>query len=388
MNYPKVMTEDETIDRALSGQSISRFGDGELRLALGRASVSQVAASPLRGELVTILRNKGPALVCIPNVHSATPNDRTWANYATADYVRLYGPGEFGSSFVTRPDSAPWIDRPDYWEKVSKLWADRDAVLVAGSPAKSFGAGALASARSVRLVIAPERDAYSAIDRLAEEIGKPSGPVLLCAGAAATVLAARLARRGVWALDLGHMGHFMNHKGAYSIGPDGLASPEYRDQLRRKHREIKWGNSGASWAGEVIAFADEIGAGSILDYGCGRGTLAEALKPKGRRVMEYDPGIPAKAILPKPADLIVSTDVLEHVEPDRVDAVLVHMFNLANKGAYLVISLRPARELLPDGRNAHLTVQPAEWWVDRIIAAGWKVDRTEVRKGLCVWATK
>jgi hypothetical protein len=67
---------------------------------------------------------------------------------------------------------------------------------------------------------------------------------------------------------------------------------------------------------------------------------------------------------------------------------LRHIFLLARRGAYLVIATRPARELLPDGRNAHLIIQPPEWWVEQLKKYGWTSIRTEQRKGLCVWLQK
>ena len=64
----------------------------------------------------------------------------------------------------------------------------------------------LAGARSVVTVAIPPRDA-------ARDVGKievPDGDiVILCGGAAATILATRLARQGRWAVDLGFIGKFM-----------------------------------------------------------------------------------------------------------------------------------------------------------------------------------
>lgn len=134
VNYPRVLSEDETIDRALAGQSLARFGDGELRLALGGTSISQRETSPaLVAELRAMLRAPPQnCLVCIPNIHSATPKADSWARYGDSKFVALYGEHEFGSSLVSRPDSAPWIDRPDYWDKIAQFWRGRDIVLVRG----------------------------------------------------------------------------------------------------------------------------------------------------------------------------------------------------------------------------------------------------------------
>jgi hypothetical protein len=148
---------------------------------------------------------------------------------------------------------------------------------------------------------------------------------------------------------------------------------------------MRWGKSGASHAPEILALATELGATTVLDYGAGCATLAVAVPTL--KVFDYDPGTAAHA-LPKPADLVVSSDVLEHVEPDKIDNVLRHQYLLARKGAYLVIALSPARELLPNGHNAHLLIRPVDWWLAKLKDAGWWIQRHELRKGLHVWAHK
>jgi hypothetical protein len=124
----------------------------------------------------------------------------------------------FGSSFITRPDSAPWIDTPEFWADLASLWKGRDVVLVAGTE-RSLRVEQLVGVNDCRRVAVPRRDAYAEIDRIVEEIGLPAGPVLMCAGPTATVLAARLGKKGVQALDLGHIGMFMRHAGAYRYWP-------------------------------------------------------------------------------------------------------------------------------------------------------------------------
>jgi hypothetical protein len=40
--YPTVLSEDETIDLALKGHSLARYGDGEMSIMLGGNCVSQL----------------------------------------------------------------------------------------------------------------------------------------------------------------------------------------------------------------------------------------------------------------------------------------------------------------------------------------------------------
>lgn len=388
MKYPYVLSEDATLDLALGGRSLARYGDGELKLILGKNCVSQVADPKLSLELATILQFRdGPCLPCIPNVTASSI--RTWPEYQQDKYVKLYGKGPFGSSFITRPDSAPWIDRPDYWAKVESLWSGKDITLVMGTE-RSLRQGMLGSAKSIREVrTRTHRDAYAEVDQVQEEIGTPSGPVLLCLGATATVLAARLAAKDVHALDLGHIGMFMRHAGSYRHGIDALASKGYREQLGVLHANGKWGRDGVKHLGNVLAYADAVHAETVLDYGCGEATLCEAAKGT-RRILNYDPGIAERAGMPKPVDLVVCTDVLEHVEPKCLDTVLDHIWCLAGRAAFLVIATRAAKARLPDGRNAHLIIQPEKWWRKKLEAQGWIVERADVRedRDVTLWLRK
>lgn len=377
--YPAVLSEDETLDAALAGRSLARYGDGELRIILGGDCVSQVRDPKLAREMADILATRnGPALPCIPNVLASKREG--WRTYLDPKFTALYRGGPYGSSFITRPDSAPWIDRPDYWAKVHQLWDDKDVTLVLGTQ-RSLRPTELPGARSVREVWGPRRDAWAEIDRIEEEVGTPSGPVLICLGPTATVLAARLAAKGVLALDLGHLGMFMRHAGSYAIADDDLISPEYREQLLAlRAKKPGWGADGAKHAKNVDAFADAVGAETVLDYGCGEQMLAAALKGK-RRVMGYDPGVPGREAAPKPCDLVACTDVLEHVEPAKLETVLAHLYRITGKAAYVVIATRPAKTQLPDGRNAHLIVETADWWRGQLTRTGWRIERDEEEPG-------
>lgn len=137
-------------------------------------------------------------------------------------------------------------------------------------------------------------------------------------------------------------------------------SPAYRSQNRALHEtRPDYGSGGGRWAplvGEIMRMQD---CETVLDFGCGKGGLKDRL---GNFVSEYDPAIPGKDGDPSPADLVVSTDVLEHVEPEYLEAFLSRLASLSNKAAFVVIATRPAKKTLPDGRNAHLIVKGDGWW--------------------------
>lgn len=154
-------------------------------------------------------------------------------------------------------------------------------------------------------------------------------------------------------------------------------SAEYLEQQRILHADPRgYGGRGRKWAPFVLELIDRLGATSVLDYGCGQGSLAVAVrqaKVPGLRVSEYDPAIPDKSGQPTFADLIVCTDVLEHVEPEKIQAVLRHLRLLARRGVFVVVSLVETAKLLTDGRQAHILLRPADWWREQVAAAGFRI---------------
>lgn len=214
MRYPAVMGEWQTLVAARSGKSIARFGDGEIKLALGRDAKSQRGDPALAKALRGVLRDTvGPCLPCIPNIaHKSGPKEAFWAQYRSGRYVSLYAADAiYGSAFITRPDSAPGIDTADYWASVRELWWKRDVVLVRGST-KSLTAADLLGAESVLEIVGPRQHAWKEADAIFARLKRERRPVLLCLGATATVLAHRLAHEGVHALDLGHIGMFLRKR--------------------------------------------------------------------------------------------------------------------------------------------------------------------------------
>lgn len=162
------------------------------------------------------------------------------------------------------------------------------------------------------------------------------------------------------------------------IAPLDLISPAYREEQRMLHaRPGGYGGKGNKWAGPVEQLAKRYGATSVLDYGCGQGSLGltlRAIRMPGVRFDDYDPAVIGKDHLPMFADLVVCTDVLEHIEPDRLDGVLAHLHMLARKAVFLVVATRPSSKVLTDGRNAHLILEDEAWWSARVAQAGFAVE--------------
>lgn len=148
-----------------------------------------------------------------------------------------------------------------------------------------------------------------------------------------------------------------------------LISESYRALNSNLHEgPLGFGNTGDRYAQEVAKHAVELGAKTILDYGCGKGALKPALRGLGIRgtIFEYDPAIRGKWKCPEHADLVVAAEVMEHIEPEYLMPVINHLYDVARMAVFMTISHRLAKKVLADGRNAHLIVKPPQWWMDRL----------------------
>ena len=148
-------------------------------------------------------------------------------------------------------------------------------------------------------------------------------------------------------------------------------SSTYRDLNRDLHRSNPdYGRAAHALAPWVVELAKESGVQSLLDYGCGKGTLRPAVLALAPDLIiaEYDPALPGKDAEPQPCDIVVCIDVLEHIEPDCLDDVLSHIQDLSLGGAFFIIDTVPAQKFLADGRNAHLIVEDLSWWNKRLSA--------------------
>jgi SAM-dependent methyltransferase len=120
------------------------------------------------------------------------------------------------------------------------------------------------------------------------------------------------------------------------------------------------------------------GASTILDYGCGKGALylphPLAIKGVGTfdgvvdywgvdNVACYDPAYEPFSALPKEQfDGVVCTDVMEHCPEEDLGWIVAEIFSFARRFVYVNVACFPAEKLLPNGENAHCTIQPPEWW--------------------------
>lgn len=158
-----------------------------------------------------------------------------------------------------------------------------------------------------------------------------------------------------------------------------LISESYKQLNRLKHAtSLMYGTSGRAYANVARAMMDDLETENVLDYGCGKRTLEAAL---GIPLTNYDPCLPGFDAVPEPHDLVICTDVLEHIEPECLVDVLADLRRVTRKAAFLLIDTHPARKHLADGRNAHLILEDYDWWKQRIEDAGFDIQQQELQQG-------
>lgn len=167
-----------------------------------------------------------------------------------------------------------------------------------------------------------------------------------------------------------------------------LISPEYIALNRRLHAERDdYGRIGKRWAERAVAICRENGGSTIIDYGAGKRTLEKRIREIAPdiAVASYDPAVPEISEPPAPADLLVCTDVLEHVEPECLNEVLTDIYVLAPVHL-IVVATDPSDKTLADGRNAHLIIKSPGWWGEKFTnAAFWGSDVPGPRDHECVF---
>lgn len=145
-----------------------------------------------------------------------------------------------------------------------------------------------------------------------------------------------------------------------------LITSEYKELQKQFHIDRPdYGTSSPRHVDFILGLAEKMGSRSILDYGCGKAGLQKGLPFP---IFNYDPCIPEYSVRPTGQfDIVVCTDVLEHIEMDCLADVLGDLQALTGQVIFLNVATRPAGKFLPDGRNAHLIQQPGSWWLRHLL---------------------
>lgn len=211
MNYPtKIAGEFETMRAVVAGASLARFGDGELKMTFGQSYVRQKGSLKIATELFNVMNHPvSGCLVGIPTMDPRGPKYQNWTRHRERFERVIQREGPFYSAFVTRPDSAPWIETQEYLDLVLSVWRDKRAAIVC-EPTNKLLNVLKATAAALEHVVCPSHETYPLIGQIERKLldMRPQ-IVVLCCGVTATCLANRLAGHGIHTLDFGSAGGMM-----------------------------------------------------------------------------------------------------------------------------------------------------------------------------------
>lgn len=144
-------------------------------------------------------------------------------------------------------------------------------------------------------------------------------------------------------------------------------SPEYLEQLKLLHDYDRLG-FGNEPSPVLLKQLDLDKIKSVVDFGCGKGKMIKSLSLlyPSLEIKGYDPAVEEYSQVPPKSDLLYSTDVLEHFEPEHIDKGILNILNLADI-QYHNIACHPAKKNLSDGRNCHLIVETPRWWLQKFL---------------------
>ena len=134
----------------------------------------------------------------------------------------------------------------------------------------------------------------------------------------------------------------------------------------------------------LVNITKENNCKTLLDYGCGKAIPYNknrcnevGLKNSVQELCNiesfdlYDPAYEKYAtLLDKKYDIVVCTDVLEHIAEQDIDYVLTEILSRSNKIVFLNISWQPALKHFKQGKlkgkNVHISVFDPSWWGHKI----------------------
>ena len=153
---------------------------------------------------------------------------------------------------------------------------------------------------------------------------------------------------------------------------DKYISKEYLDKIIdfRENKYKTWGGAVSSKVPQIHKYIVQEDCKSVLDYGSGNSDFKKTVKnlypDYDFKIVEYEPSVPELNIDPEVCDMTICVDVLEHVEPDKIDNVLSHIKEKTNKLCFLSICVVESHSQFDDGTNLHILVKPVEWWIEKL----------------------
>lgn len=221
---PNVMLIDETIKHILKHKSsVSRFGDGELMIILGHGIGFQKADQSLQVRLIEILKNDSinNLIVTVPDIFTneklalrTEENQNFWRTHLSRHRKDWYKYMDRKKNYFNTAISRFYYPIKDkskslqYAALLKKIWEGQHVLVIEGEFSRlGVGNDLFENASSLQRILCPAKNAFDLYNEILQDTEKHAigKLVLIALGPTATVLAADLAKKGFWAIDIGHV---------------------------------------------------------------------------------------------------------------------------------------------------------------------------------------
>lgn len=157
---------------------------------------------------------------------------------------------------------------------------------------------------------------------------------------------------------------------------DPLAAEEQRKYTKMWNQASYRINSpGFNWAPRSLALLNPPPGATIIDYGCGVPRAVDFFRSKGLEATGCDIVALREDVRPVnlwdlPSDLgsdyAYCADVMEHIPPEKVLAVLGGIAERTKVAAAFTIASTQCTQGRRHGEVLHLTVEPKDWWMEQL----------------------
>jgi len=148
-------------------------------------------------------------------------------------------------------------------------------------------------------------------------------------------------------------------------------SSDYVNKIKKMYKKSQMGENSRRKKPRLYhlpEFIKKYNPTSLIDYGCGKGSLVKYYKNTIQTVEGYDPCVEEFENIPnKKYDVLISIDVLEHFELEYLTENLYLLNSLFEKAAYIDVNTQASKVFLSDGRNTHLIQEQPNWWQNQIL---------------------
>lgn len=218
----KIKSLKETIDDILlHRKSISRYGDGELKIMLNKGGIVFQQESPELAERLkeVLVSDMDNLIIALPgplcSVRKENLNSRFfWLRFINlygnliAEYLdskRLYGNAGISRFYLGLTDRR--LSR-QLLENLKKIWDQKEILIIEGQLSRmGVGNDLFANAAGLSRMVCPAENAFEKYQEILEASKKHGKDklILIALGPTATILSHDLAKSGYWAIDIGHV---------------------------------------------------------------------------------------------------------------------------------------------------------------------------------------